>query len=477
MHATVAISLAILAAAPAGATTGQLLVFNGPARSEVAREFRSQIVPRLKTLAGELDVEFRFMEHSHGVPASVTVTPLIMFQNHLGRSVYQGRYLDLERIRTFVRTAQRVAQGDDATTRQDVPVWAFGRARIATPLKITLLSGEVPEGFDPAEFEGRARAAIIRGFKRLEVAEVVSLRRSDRLFYMDFYPWRSSDGKIAVAVSLFSQFNCKVPIFEQDGAAASGLWVERDAVFARAAAALEQAMVDQMGSTVHGDGFDVVSTDVKIATWEELGLRLPDEPADAPAEMTGLPLARVWRVLDDDLEYLPVLQFRFAPPLDSYAGEVFRVNGGLTLANGFETDTIRGAFNADPKSVTMGEPLLDKTLQGEVFLHTEQYPSSRFSIDTVEGDGHVRWGRKAAVRMAGRFQLKGVTVPLTMDATLEPTVGGVGGVLLNFKGRFDLDIRPFELEGPDGPQPATHTMRFDFDLFLEPDEDGVAPTP
>jgi len=45
-----------------------------------------------------------------GVPAEITATPTIVFQNTRGRAIYASRYTELNTIKNFVRTSRLRAQ-------------------------------------------------------------------------------------------------------------------------------------------------------------------------------------------------------------------------------------------------------------------------------------------------------------------------------------------------------------------------------
>ncbi|MEL6986048.1 MAG: hypothetical protein AAFO29_26700, partial [Actinomycetota bacterium] len=65
------------------------------------------------------------------------ITPLVAYQNHRGRSIYQGRYATLDRVKNFVRTSRFLPQGDEPLVRGGLPVWDLGQAKVGTPVKVT----------------------------------------------------------------------------------------------------------------------------------------------------------------------------------------------------------------------------------------------------------------------------------------------------------------------------------------------------
>jgi len=452
-----------------GSADGQLIVLVQTGASRIDRQFQQTHLPKIKALADELDVPLRVVDAAPAAPAQVTLTPLIVFQNHRGRSVYQGRYTTLDRVRTFVRTARFAPQGNARLIRENIPVWRVGRAKIVAPLKIGHVTGAAPKAYDHDAFERDATAAILSAFDRFKPSERVELRRSDRLFYMDFYPWLDESGELYLSVKLFSQFHCHKPIYTHHDEPFRGPWKRREEVFASAAAAMEQAVVDAMRASRLGDGVDPIRASTPLVTWESLGLPLPPAPATAARVADAPPLARSWRLAEPQPNDPPRIQFRFAAPLDGYAGETTSVRGRLELGQDLSVAEMRGEFVADVASVTMGEPDLDESLMGELYLNAARYAASRFTIRSVTAtDAPLRYGDTVQAVLSGDFELKGKTVPLSVRTLLEPTVADDGEPRLIMQSSFQLDLRAFDLEGPPGPASAMNTLLFDLHFVLEP---------
>ena len=166
-----------------------------------------------------------------------------------------------------------------------------------------------------------------------------------------------------------------------------------------------------------------------------------------------------------------MILFRFAPPLDSYAGEATRVSGTLTLGPNGELSRMRGGFDVATDSVTMGEPDLDDAIRGALFLDAKRHPTARFTINGVATDvAKLAYNEPAPAALAGAFKMKGVAVPLEARAQFEPFVDPDGAPGLGLTASFQLDLRAFDIEGADGPAPANHTLLFDVSLRLAPAE-------
>ncbi len=475
---------ALVLAGPFGQTgafpahADRLVVFVSSGDSSVARSFRDEDLAAIRKIAEQEHAELVVHDVRRGAPEEITFTPTIVFIGTTGRAVYRGRYTTVERIRRFIRTARVFPADKQPVIRRDLPVMTLGRARVAASIKIAPLTGSIPDGFDQTAFVRRMRASLLAGFRRLKRQDTVSLRTTDRLFYMDVYPWRGDDGTLFLSLALYSPFHCEMPVYRQEGEKLRGPWRDRNRLFREAGRRLEDALLETIRSPAHGDGFDPIDTDVPVRSWKELGLDLPTEK-HAPQtrrkpdadDLAALP--RSWRLEEQDPQSA-ALRFRFPAPLDAYFGEVLRVRGTIRLGTGGSLSQTNGSFEADPASVTTGEPDLDAALRGTSFLDTDRFPVSSFVFETVQPDDPQRtrivFGEVVPATMVGRFTLKGTTIPLRSPATWEAAIGGDGQPVLWIRGRFRIRLTPFAIQGPDGPAPANDTLLFSYTFRLVPNE-------
>ena len=448
----------------------RLVVFVGPGGSQVDEAFRESVLPRVREIAAEMGVELLVKDASEGVPPEVGFTPALVFQNHRGRSIYQGRTTTPDRIRNFIRTSRFVPQGREPLVREKTFLWAMARVKVAAPLKITTLTGKTPPGHDHDAFVREAAGAMAKGFRRFRTVERVELGRSDRQFYMDLYPFLAEDDTLHVAAALFSQFDCKKPVFIRTDTPFTGPWAKRDEVFREAAAALEAAVQASLADPEGGDGFDPIPATTPQRSWEALGLKLPDPPvgrAPSPVVSTELPLH--WVLDDSGPNDPPVVQFRFPAPLDAYVGEVESVRAEVRLAGKNSLDGAEGWVEADPASVTMGVDALDQAILGSGFLDVEKHGTARLVIEAVKGrDNTLAYGAITASAIEGRFTMKGVSIPLEVVGQIEPVIGEDGRPRLIVTGSFTIDLRTFTIPGADGPAPQRYTLRFDGHARLRP---------
>lgn len=439
-----------------------LVVFVQPEQSALAGRFAEGELPGIEQLAADAGVAFAVVDvaEAGGAPEGVGLTPLIAYQNHRGRSIYQGRYTTLDRVKNFVRTSRFLPQGDEPLVREGLPVRDLGRAKIGTPIKVTPLAGLTPDGFDAEGFDEEMHEAIGSADERYAMHDRVELGRSDRLFYVDFYPYRSEDNQLYLSLALFSQFHCHEPVFTLMDGSLYGPWEERGAVFARGMRRMTAEIDRLLAESELGDGFDVVPSDADTVTWEALGLPLPPEPEGASAEdLAGIELGRGWEVDTEAQAERPAVQFTFPAPLDAYAGEVTDVTGDLTLGENLSLVGMRGTFYADPASVTMGEPDLDDSIH-TTMLEVAAHPDSYFTIENVESEfAEPAFGQVAAAVLHGTFTMKGVSVPLSVPVSVEAFLGGDGKPRLSIDGRWELRLQdPFGIAGPPGDPPANDTL-------------------
>jgi len=155
--------------------------------------------------------------------------------------------------------------------------------------------------------------------------------------------------------------------------------------------------------------------------------------------------------------------------LEGYAGELGRVKGVLHLGEGLFASGTNGTFEADPSSVTMGEPDLDEALRGSTFLHIAKHSIATFVIQRAEGDGNpIAVGVGTPTQFEGLFTMKGVSIPLSFTAVLTPTISKDGEPRLKASGNFKISLAAFDIEGPDGPPESSNSLEFQFDFVLTP---------
>lgn len=447
----------------------QLIVFTPKKGSGVGTYFQKSLLPEIMTVAKGFDLTVSIDEGAAGLPPEVGITPLIVYQNHLGRSVYQGRTTSFKRIKNFIRTSRRVPQGAKKLELNDIPVQPRGKMRLWSPVKISPVSGTPPQTYNEPLFLSSARKAVYQGFTKFRIKKDDSFGRSDRGFYMDFYPWCADDGTLYLSLALFSQFHCKDPVFTLKGEQLKGRWEDRFELFKKAAVLMENAVDKAAADPVSGDGFDSVPADTPVTDWKRLGYALPKPLAGkAFAPPVDLVLPNRWSVPLKHPEGLAAVQFRFPAPLDNYSGEALTVSGFVSFPKENTITGMTGAVVVDTLSVTMGESDLDTAIKGGLFLDSEAYPEASFHIKKVTGSGIIEFGRLAIADVEGMFRLKDKDIPLLLPVTLEPVLDDLGRPSLIITGSFSIDLRDFDIEGATGPEPEKYILIFDLNLALSP---------
>lgn len=453
--------------ANASPETEQLIVFVQPGKSPVNKRFIESSLPKIRKLADSMDVRMYVVDATRGAPQTVTLTPLIVYQNHRGRSIYQGRTNTPARVRNFIRTSRFVPQGEELNRRRHIPVWPQGRNRVWAPLKVSTVTGTQPDSYQKEKFIAEAIANIYKGFKRFRVQELAALGRADRGFWMDFYPWLARDNTLFISLALFSEFDCKTPVFTDK---IIGPWQKRADLFQQAAARMEDAVAQIIIDPASGDSFDPVDAAVPFINWEQIGFALPPAPKiKASQKYFSGTVPQNWVLTPPGPEDPPMILFRFPAPLDNYAGEVKSGRGEVLLPDDRKVEGAQGFVEIDTRTaITMGDPRLDEAIQGSMMLYTKKYPFASFKVKKASGDGlPISYGRLSPATVEGIFTLKGKSTPLSSVAQIEPILGEDGVPRLLINGTFKIDLKIFKIEGADGPAPARYTLLFNLNLILK----------
>lgn len=453
------------------ASGGELLLIYQKGDHEVSKDFQDNYIPKIEAMAKEQGIVVKQVEITGKAPKGIQATPAIVFQNHLGRSVYTGRYHYVNKIKTFIRTVKRMPQRNVENEKHDVLVWKNGGSTVLTPIKIGSLSGVVPKGFDSGKFKKGALKAISKGMGRYKYAAKYLANRPDRLMYSAFYPHRSEDGKLYISVEIYSQFSCVDPVFKQFESPIQGDWGNWEGVFVEAAALVEQHIVAELNNPARGDGMLPLPKSVKTVSFEEMGLPLPDAPVGASTDFSAIDLkiAQKWTMEGPIAEDVPVINFSFPAPLDYYAGEITEMIGFLNLGSNASILKSLAAFSASMESLTMGDPSLDHSIADMVML--ADYPKATFSFESIEviDQPVVTFGAVSQFIVHGQMDFKGIKIPLDVVAEITPTLNEAGEPRLQVFATFKLPLkRDFDINGPDGPAEASDFLDYNLNFLLKP---------
>lgn len=460
----------LLAANLAWAANGELIVFTGDAGHAVTKDFVDKYLPQVKALAKTMDLGLVEKQVSKGAPEGVTYTPSIYFQNHLGRSLFIGRYQNLDKLRNFIRTVSRMPQASATNEKHDVLVWYSDRATVYSPVKLTALSGDLPQDHDEAAWHKAALKAFAKGAAKFEFKDLFQAKRTDRAVYLALYPYLGTDGKLWLSAEMYSQFNCVDPIFKRFDKPFNGVWKSWEAVFEEAGKELQAEIFTQLNSTTRGDGLIPVPSSTPTKSWEDLGLKLPEAPkGSANAAAGNVPLGTKWEFGGPAEPGAPVLSFSFMAPVDHYAGEVKTFFGDLEFGAGPSVEGAAGRFGIEGKSLTMGDPSLDAHVHE--MIEVLEHPKAWFTFEKVVSleNPKLAYGSLSQFTVRGLLEFMEGKVPVDVTAQIEPVLDENGAPALVVNAAFSLRLKDnFGLDGPDGPQPNADTMNFLLNFLLKP---------
>jgi len=423
----------------------------------------------LKKLAEEIEVELKIMDIVEGAPQEVTYTPSIVFQNAEGRSFYYGRYKKTSRIKNFVRTARLAHQGATDNTKKNILVSKSGRTAVTAPIKLTEVTGDVPKGFDQANFIKNAKASVAKGMTDFVLMPKFEQTRTTRSFYFNLYPYLYK-GRLTVSAEIFSQYNCVKPVFQKfDTGLVSGSWRNRDRVFAEAGKLIETEVERQMKNLENGDALAFISDDIAVESWKDLGLDLPKKPeVKVSTENESAKIGQKWTVEAPKNKNQPILIFSFLPPLDNYSGEAKALSGVFNLGENGTLAGAKGSFEVEISDITMGLDDLDNEVQNKM-LKMGLFPNSTFTFDEIEAKNNapLQVGKTSEFMAKGIFTMLGIETPLNVPAQIEPIINADGKVRLQVSTTFQLPLYSvFKVAGPDGPSPAKDNLQFYMKFLL-----------
>lgn len=447
-----------------------LVVFAPQGDSPAMSGFRSETLSQLPQLASELGTTLKIIEAVEALPEEVTSLPAFVFQNGRGRSIFQGRNTDLGKIKHFVMTSRSIPQGAEKLTYQNAFLETEGRTQLVGNTKITPFTGAEYSAEELDSFQKQARAGIATGLSSMRLTSTVALNRTDRVFYLDFYPYVAEDGSVYISTALFSLFNCHVPVADYRSNPTVGTVDDLAGAFEEAAARLYEDIRTVQNSSTIGDGFEPVPASTALSSWNDLGLALPENPGgtvDLASLNQGVP-AGVWG-LDSSADQL--IQFGFPAPLDRYQGVVKPGEATLDTTNGLGSAT--GSISVATKEISMGEKDLDFHVHYSV-IGISKFGKSTFTLNSLGTDKSLKYGESLQTQATGTLNLVGVDLPVTVLVELTPIlVGPADDLAANTRllatASWSMPLsEPFGIEGPDGPAPANDTLNFFTSLTLKP---------
>lgn len=424
----------------------KLVIFVNSNKTEAGNHFEKNALPEIRKITKEKSIELEVIESSKGIPAEITTLPTIVFVGESGRTIYQGRYLTFDRIANFIETSQNISQSEELSVYKEITVSSFGRAMIGVPVKISDVTGTKPKNYEQNSFVAESLKVVLKELHGYEFKTKVLANRTDRFFYMDFYPWLSEDGQLYLSAALFSQYHCKLPIWTTDKSPFVGGWNNRKTLFLQATARMEEEIKKHSKYSLVGDAFDVIDDTIKKVSWEELGLKISNKKKVAGTIIKG-EIAKAW-VVDSGKGQKSIVQFRLVPPNESYTGFAKNIFGEINFTEINANKKMQGSFKVKMDSVTMGEADLDAELFTKKVLNVKEFPLASFDFDVlVNPDSfNIYFGRENILDVLGKFTFKDKTIPLQAEFSLEPIVKN-GVTQLVLKSNFRFNLKDFGLSG------------------------------
>ncbi len=457
---------AIYFAAMPNSSQDKLILFINESNPKIEQKH----INKISKLAEELNVELIKINVENGAPKEVTTTPSIFFQNENGRSRYYGRYTNSSRIKNFIRTSKLAHKKEGKTRVEHVLRWESERAELIVPVKITELTGEVPNEYEQEKFFHKAVKALDVGMKEFELEEVYQSPKSAKTFYINIYPFLSASKNLCLTAEIFSQYNCIKPIFTKtDTTISEGSWDTFSKVFAEAGETLQTEILRQIDESKIGDAFSPISNNINIKSWESLDLTIKSSIDSRSEEITmnDFSFGKKWKVKKRSNIDEPIIIFSFLSPVDNYAGEVKALTGTLELDNIPSMNGAKGIFKVDISDVTMGSEDFDYEVHNKM-LNMSIFPDASFEFTSITGaDGNLEIGKIDNMDVQGKFGMLGINTNVYVDTQIQPIVDD-NELLLKVNCTFQLPLfEKFKVEGPDGPSPAKDILQFYMQFYME----------
>lgn len=437
----------------------KLIVF---LQKEQDQAFVQKNLPELKRYCQSNQIELLLKEATDGLPREISSTPAIVFQTDNKRLVYAGRYQEFSSIENFIRTARFRSPSQTDFCKQGVWVKQEGRTQIMAVAKITTLSGDLPLGYEEERFAKQAQTSISKGLTQYASKKEACISQTDRVFYMDFHPYRSSNDQLFLSLELYSQFSCIEPVFVANGlSTAANDW---ESLFAEASQKLATQIEQTLAKSTIGDALSSVAAETPKLSWEALGLAFPAGVKNTNKEaVRPMQLAGAWTYSGVPDRRIPALSFHFQAPLERYAGEVSQLEGKLRFDEA--NRLLAGKFEVEVSSLSMGMADLDAKVLKK-YLKAKKFPKASFSFDLSKAPLRLN-DPSQMTAIPGQFSLMDETIDLSMQAQFQMMSDDAGQPQLWANGQFRLNItEDFGIEGPDGPSPSRETMIFYFSLLL-----------
>ncbi|MEL6652680.1 MAG: YceI family protein, partial [Bacteroidota bacterium] len=393
--------------------TETLIVFVQSTKDQL---FLQQTMPKLKQYCRSEGLSLEIKEVSDGAPADLSSSPAIYFQTQRKRLLYAGRYTQFSSIENFVRTSRFLPPSENAFCKKQVWVKQDGRMQVMAVAKVSPLRGTLFSEVEEQRFAKQARSGITQGLQQFEAREQACLLTSDRIYYLDFHPYRDAEGRLYLSTELYSQFSCIAPVFSALDEPLMGTDAEIQSLFAKAASQLAAALEEQMQSSEIGDAISSIGEEVPTVEWETLGLAFAEGVSPISNQISvSTALAGKWQYQSSPDPRIPALSFHFQQPLERYAGEVRELEAEIEFDA--QNRLQNGTVSVDVASLSMGMPDLDEKVLRK-YLKAQKYPEASFVFALKDEPLDVSLsGQRKSVQ--GSFTLMKQTIDLPIQLSFQ----------------------------------------------------------
>jgi hypothetical protein len=435
-------------------------------------DFTKNILDSLQKYTKAQNIPIKIVELEDQVVEEIPYTPFIVYQNHLGRSPYKGRFTSFSRIKNAVRMLRRQAKGFKEKQFEEKFVWEKGQTKVLFYMEMTEIKGEGAKYIKQLDkFKKQAVEGVKKGLKDLEWRDKGAVSAATYNFYLNFHPYIGADKKLYVSSSIYSGYDCVTPIYTQYDQPANGKYKKVKDIFEAAAADLMKAWNNLRQNSEEGDAITAIEAMEKVS-WEALGLALPKAPENSekvlPA-LTNQPIPQKWIYKGSVDADLPAVAFSFPEPLTQYAGEATEVEGELIFSKENSLDGATGLFTVNTHSVTMGLEDLDHHIH-ESMLFVDSLAEASFEFIDVKAEKPMAWGDLIPFEVKGNFRLKNIEIEVVAKAQAELTIAEDGETpqLLIYANFHLPELHDtFGLERPGGPASANNQLYFTLNFVME----------
>ena len=419
-----------------------LVVFTDfQAPSRVVNDFNQNYLDKIKELGGSTGIEVVVRDRASGFPAEVTALPAIYYIGPGKQVYYKGRYSYVDKIKTFINNQRTFTFDLNALEKDRIFVKEEGGFEIGLVPKFYDLQGEVPSDFKPEDMQAAILGGLGKGLTSFEYKPNYTFKEVSKLFYLDFYPYRSSDGTIWVSIEVFSQHSCVEPVFQKMKVPFSAVGME--SVAGEVGQYMDGLMPELFHDLNYHDGLYVVPQNTNRVDWKTLGLN-PSHGAEVIEASGAFPSGSYQVNTTEKVN----LSFSFLPPVSHYAGTIPSLKGDFSYQEG----RLKGTMSVAVSQMDMGDESLNEYVKADE-LQEEKYPEIVLRFDHPLED----------IQLGSRYKLPATLVLTGIEKEVE-----VGVTFRQFsedpseisvEASFSFSVNPFpSLEKPDGPAPFNETI-------------------